>query len=200
MIEVLNQNAGAVTAGATVALLLVTAFYAWTTHRLFREAETTRLLSGEPRVVAYLRINETHTNIAQLHIANLSGAAAIEVSATLERITEWPEPFRLQDSSILRDLSVMRPHELVRFDLGSGDDLLRDGKTAVFNVTIAYQGLDRRAYQFGQELKVESVHGFSGFKIYSLDDVARHLHEMAKALKMLAGASRPDVDSHTSQR
>jgi len=38
MIHSLNQNAGAVTALATLALLLVTGWYAWTTRALLREA------------------------------------------------------------------------------------------------------------------------------------------------------------------
>jgi hypothetical protein len=120
LIEALNQNAGAVTGLATVALLLVTAFYAWTTYLLLSETKQSRLSANQPRVVGYLRVNRVHSNIVQLHIANFSGAGATEVSALIEKTTEWPERFDLQDSKILRDLSFMRPHEVLTFDLGIG--------------------------------------------------------------------------------
>ena len=60
MLDVLNANAGAIAAVATAALLLVTAFYAWVTYRLFGESRQTRLMSSTPRIVAYLRVNEVH--------------------------------------------------------------------------------------------------------------------------------------------
>jgi hypothetical protein len=53
MIEYLNHNAGAVTALATIALLLVTGWYAWTTRALLMEAQQSRLIANEPRIVAY---------------------------------------------------------------------------------------------------------------------------------------------------
>lgn len=126
----------AVTGLATVALLLVTAFYAWVTYRLLGETLQSRLSANQPRVVAYFRVNEVHPNIVQLHIANLSGAAATEVSASIEKTTEWPEQFDLQDSKILRDLSFMRPHEVLKLDLGIGPDLFRNKVPAEFRMVI----------------------------------------------------------------
>ena len=66
VIECLNHNAGAVTALATIALLLVTGWYAWTTRALLMEAQQSRFIANEPRIVAYLRTHEVHTNIVQL--------------------------------------------------------------------------------------------------------------------------------------
>jgi hypothetical protein len=120
MMDFLNTNSGAVTGLATLALLLVTGWYAWTTRALLREAEQSRLMAGEPRVVAYLRAHEVHSNIVQLCIANLSGAAAVGVSASIDKVTEWPARIDFGDSKILRDLSFLRAHEVLKFDLGMG--------------------------------------------------------------------------------
>lgn len=199
MIEVLNQNSGAVTGAATVALLLVTAFYAWTTHRLFKEAKVSRLLAGQPRVVAYFRVNEVHPNIAQMCIANLSSAAAVNVSARMEKVTEWPKEFYLENSKILRDLSYLRPHEVLQFDVGIGPDLFRSDEAAVFHVSINYSALDGRAYSFDDKLRVESVEGHSHFRIYGMDDVARRLKDIANTLSGFTGSKRLKVDTFTSR-
>lgn len=198
MIEFLNQNTGAITGLATFALLGVTAFYAWTTHRLFKEAERTRLSGGEPHVVAYLRTNETHFNIFQMHVCNLSGAAAVGVTASLDRVTDWPEKFYLFDSKILRDLFYLRPHEVLKFDLGVGPDLFKGDAAARFRIVIDYQSLDGRAFKFDEELRVESIAGFSNFHIYSLDDVARRLEDISKSLKSIIGSRRLKVDAYNS--
>lgn len=193
MIEFLNTNAGAVTALATVALLCVTGWYAFTTWALLNEAKQSRLLASEPRVVAYLRAHEVHSNIVQLCIANLSGAPAVGVSATIEKTTAWPTRFDLEDSKILRDLSFLRPQEVVKLDLGFGPDLFNGDETAVFQITIRFSSADGRPFTFEDELKVESVIGPS-WRIYSMDDVARRLQEISDTLKSFTGFKRLQVE------
>jgi hypothetical protein len=195
MIQFLNANAGAVTALATVALLIVTGWYAWTTRALLREAEKTRLMAGEPRVVAYLRIHEVHSNMVQLCVANLSGAAAAGVTASIERVTEWPLDFDLENSTLLRDLKFLRPNEVLRFDLGLGPDLFRDDDPAVFKAHIAFESLDGRVFAFDDTLKIESVTGHGNWRVYGIDDVARRLKEIADTLKSVAGIQRLRVDT-----
>lgn len=196
MIEMLNQNSGAVAGLATVALLLVTAFYAWTTYQLLRETKQSRLSANQPRVVAYLRINEVHPNIAQLHVANLSGAAATAVSASIEKATEWPDTFDLQDSKILRDLSFMRPREVLKFDLGIGPDLFRDNLPAEFRITIMFSSIDGRTFSFEDVLRVESVLGHSHWRIYTIDDVARRLKDIVDTLNGFTGFRRLRVETY----
>jgi hypothetical protein len=198
MIHYLNTNAGAVTTLATIALLLITGWYAWTTRALLREAQQTRLMAGEPRVVAYLRAHEVHSNIVQLCIANLSCAAAVGVSASIDKVTEWPARFDFGDSKILRDLSFLRAHEVVKFDLGMGPDLFRDNQPAVFQAVVKFQSLDGRAFCFENTLKVESVAGFASWRIYGVDDVARRLEEIAKTLEGFTGFRRVKVDIYTT--
>lgn len=196
MLALLNNNAGAVTALVTLALLLVTGFYAWTTFDLLREARQSRLLASEPRVVAYLRVNEVHSNIVQLHVANLSGAAAMGVTASISKLTDWPNPFDLDNSKILRDLKFLRPHEVLKFDLGVGPELFQDGAPSEFQITIAFQSLDGRAFTFDDRLRVESVEGHSHYRIYSIDDVARRLKDLTDALRSIIGSRRLRVETY----
>lgn len=196
MLEYLNQNAGGVTAIFTLALLLVTGFYAWTTFDLLREARQSRLLASEPRVVAYLRVNEVHSNIVQLHVANLSGAAAMGVTASIGKLTNWPNPFDLEDSKILRDLKFLRPHEVLKFDLGLGPDLFENDVPAEFQVAIAFQSLDGRSFSFDDQLRVESVEGHAHYQIYSIDDVARRLKDISDALRGVIGSRRLRVETY----
>jgi hypothetical protein len=196
MIDYLNHNAGAVTALTTIALLLVTGWYAWTTRALLRETRQSRLMAGEPRVVAYLRVHEVHTNLVQLCVANLSRAAAVGVTASLKKVTEWPEPFDLQDSRVLRDLKFMRPNEVLRFDLGAGPELFRGEETAVFEAHIDFQSLDGRKFSFDDTLTVESVTGHGNWRIYGIDDVARHLDKISQTLKGFTGFQRLRVETY----
>lgn len=199
MIEYLNHNAGAVTGLATVALLLVTGWYAWTTRALLREAQQSRLMASEPRIVAYLRAHKVHQNIVQLCIANLSGAAAVGVSASVEKVTEWPARFDFGDSKILRDISFLRPHEVLKFDLGMGPDLFRNEEPAVFQAAVKFESLDGRSFSFEDTLRVESVAGFASWRIYGLDDVARRLEEIAKTLHHgFTGFNRLKVETYTA--
>ena len=199
MINFLNSNSVAIVGIGTIALLLVTVFYAWTTYRLFHEAKTTRIMAGKPRIVAYLRTNEVHSNIVQLCIANLSSVAAIEVSASIEKVTDWPDSFDLENSRILRDLSYMRPHEVLKFDLAVGPDLFRGDEIAIFRSKISYSDLNGQAFKFDETLKAESVAGFSSWQIYSIDDVARRLKEISDTLKSYRGFKRLQIDTYTSQ-
>jgi hypothetical protein len=199
MIEFLNQNSGAVTGLATVALLCVTGWYAFTTRALLKEAQQSRLLASEPRVVAYLRTHKVHSNIVQLCIANLSRAAAVGVSASIEKLTEWPVDFDLQESKILRDLSFMSAHEVLKFDLGAGPELFRGSETAVFRVQMSFKSLDGRAFSFAETLNVESVTGHGTWRIYGIDDVARRLEEIGKTLKGFAGFQRLKVETYDSR-
>jgi hypothetical protein len=198
MFDYLNHNAGAMSALATLALLLVTGWYAWTTRAMLKEAKQSRLLANQPRVVAYLRAHEVHGNIVQLCIANLSGAAAISVSASVEKVTEWPERFDLQDSKILRDLSFMRGHEVLRFDLGFGPDLFRNEVPAIFKAAISYTSLDGRRFTHEFTLAVESVTGHAHWQIYGVDDVARRLKDIADTLSGFAGFKRLKVETYTA--
>lgn len=198
MIEYLNQNAGAVTALSTIALLLVTGWYAWTTRALLREAQKSRLMASEPRVVAYLRAHEVHSSIIQLCIANLSGAAAVGVSASIDKVTDWPARFDLGDAKILRDLAFLRPHEVVKLDLGAGSELLHNNEPAVFKAAIKFESLDGREFFFENTLKVESVAGLVNWRIYGIDDVARRLDEIARTLASFTGLRRLKVDTYNA--
>jgi hypothetical protein len=198
MVDYLNHNGGAVTAIATIALLLVTGWYAWTTRALLQEAQQSRLMASEPRVVAYLRTHEVHSNIVQLCIANLSGAAAVGVSASIEKVTAWPDQFDFGDSKILRDLTFLRAHEVLKFDLGIGPDLFQEEKPAVFQAAIRFESLDDRHFSFENTLTVESVAGFGSWRIYGTDDIARRLEDIAKTLTSFTGSSRLKVDSYSA--
>ncbi|MBB5044994.1 hypothetical protein [Shinella fusca] len=198
VMQFLNTNTGAITGLATVALLLVTGWYAWTTRALLKEAQQTRLMASEPRVVAYLRVHEIHGNIVQLCIANLSAAAATGVSASVDKVTDWPTKFDFGDIKILRDLSFLRPHEVLRFDLGYGPNLFHDGQPAVFKAAIKYESLDGRPFTFEDTLQVESVAGFGNWRVYGIDDVARRLEEISKTLSAFSGGRRLNVDSFSA--
>jgi hypothetical protein len=193
LFEFLNANSAAVTALATVALLIVTGWYAFITHSMLGEAKGSRLHASEPRVVAYLRAHDVHSNLVQLCIANLSGASAVGVTASLTKVTEWPTNFDLQDSPLLRDISFVRPQEVLKFDLGFGPDLFRDEQPAVFTISLKFSGLDGREFRFENPLKVESVLGPS-WKVYGLDDIARRLKEISDTLQSFTGSRRLKVE------
>ena len=198
MLELINQNAGAIAAVAASALLVVTAFYAWATFRLLAESKQSRVLATTPKIVGYLRAHEVHSNIVQLCIPNLSTAAACGVTASITTTTSWPDPFDLDSSKILRDLSYMSPQEVLKFDVGIGPDLFKDNVPAIFNFTIHFDSLDGRSFSFTGDLRVESVAGHGTWQIYGIDDVVKRLKDISETLKSFTGFKRLRVDTFTS--
>lgn len=146
-------------------------------------------------MVAYLRAHDVHSNLVQLCIANLSGASAVGVTAALTKVTDWPATFDLQDSPLLRDISFVRPQEVLKFDLGFGPDLFREQQPAEFNISIRFCGLDGREFHFENPLKVESVIGPT-WKVYGLDDIARRLKEISDTLQSFTGMRRLKVETY----
>lgn len=197
MVDFLNHQASAIAAISTSALLIVTAFYAWVTYRLLHETKLTRLYDTTPRVVAYLRIHEVHSNLVQLCIGNLSRSPACKVSAKVVKVTEWPVPFDLDESTILRDINYLSPGEILRFDMG-GPDLFRDKKPAIFDCSIVYSDFFDRSFEFQKLLKVESVTGFGAWQVYGLDDIARRLKDISKTLDSFGGLKKIKVDVFSS--
>lgn len=195
MLALIDANKDFITSLSTLFLLFVTAWYAWTTRALLKEAEQSRMMASEPRVVAYLRAHEVHSNIVQLCIANLADAGAVGVSAAIKKLTEWPKELDFGDAKILRDIGFLRPHEVLKFDLGMGPDLFKDGSPASFEVTIRSKGLDGRAYTFETNLSIESVAGFSSWRVYGVDDIARRLDDISKTLASFSGIKRLKVDT-----
>lgn len=198
MLQFLNDNSGAITGLTAILLMFITGYYTWTTHLLFAEARATRLSASEPRVVAYLRVHEVHSNIAQLCIANLSGAAATNVTARIDKITEWPDRFDLQDSKILRDLSYLRPNEVIKLDLAVGPDLFRGDDVAEFAIEISYAALDGRRFNFSETLRGESVAGHGTWRVHTIDDIARRMGEISKTLAGFSRNTRLKVETFTS--
>ena len=198
MIEFFNVNAGAVSALATLALLFVTGWYAVTTRSLLSEAKSARLSASEPRVVGYLRVHEVHSNIVQLCVANISTAAAADVTASINKTTTWPDRFDLEGSKVLRDLKFVGSEEVLKFDLGFGPDLFKEEKGAEFEVLIHFESLDGRKFTFKDSLKIESVVGPS-WKIYGVDDVARRLEDISNTLKGFNGFRRLKVETYNAK-
>jgi hypothetical protein len=116
----------------------------------------------------------------------------------VEKVTEWPDRIDFGDSRILRDLTFLRPHEVLNFDLGMGPDLFRNEQPAVFQAAIKFESLDGRHFSFESTLKVESVAGFASWRIYGIDDVARRLEEIAKTLAGFTGFDRLKVDTYNA--
>jgi len=182
----LNQNSGAIVALSTAVLLVITSFYALTTYFLLREAKRSREWSSHPKVVAYLRLHSVHPIMVQLHIANLAGAAAIEVSVSIEKLTDWPPELAFEKSNFLKELEYLHPNEIVKSDIGRGPEMFKDGEAAKLRCRIIYKSLNNKQFEFVSELSVATLKNLGNSKIYGIDDVARQLKEIADVMKRVA--------------
>lgn len=195
----LNYFASLIAALSSLALLFVTAVYAWITNRLLAEARQTRLINTTPRVVAYLRLHEVHSIMVQLWVTNLASAAAESVSITIERVTIWPERFDLEGANRLDSIAFLGPNETIKFDVGLGPDLLRNGIPAAFRTVASYASLDGRNFKTEASLDVESVLGANNSKSYGIDDVARQLEDISKSLKSFTRFNNLKVEISDAQ-
>ena len=198
MLHFLELNSASIVAVATAAILVVTLAYAIATFLQFMEARRSRLVATTPNVVAYFRVHDVHSNMVQLHVANLTGAAARQVTVSISKLTEWPEKFDLDESNLLRDISFLRPNEILKFDVGIGPELFRDNSPARFEVQVDFESLDGRPFDYRSELRIESVLGGGNYQIYGIDDIARKLEKISKSIDGWTGFKRLRVDAYTS--
>lgn len=91
-----NGTAGATGAMVmlTLALVLVTLYYAWQTRQTVREMREARHAQVRPHLVPFFRYNEPGVGIGAIYIVNLGQGSALDIDATMSLepngiVTRW---------------------------------------------------------------------------------------------------------------
>jgi hypothetical protein len=78
----------------TLALVLVTLYYAWQTRQTVREMREARHAQVRPHLVPFFRYNEPGVGIGAIYIVNLGQGSALDIDATMSLepdgiVTRW---------------------------------------------------------------------------------------------------------------
>lgn len=149
-LESIQQYNGAITAIATVVLMLTTVAYAIFTAILVRENRLMRATATAPNVVAYLAIDKRYFNFINLVVANVGNGPAYDVRISYDGDRDDIKSHGVRkifsDEKIL--MNVLPQGEELRTTFGSAFDLLKnDAKLKDFIISVYFKDLNSKSHR-----------------------------------------------------
>ena len=143
VIDLLNANAGLVTAVATATIAVSAVFTVWLTRNLTKENRLLREAGTEPKVVAYLKLDPYRVNVVNFVLANVGQGPAKDVEFTFQADEGDFENHDVQiGNSSDRTLTTMLPQgERIETFFGAGLLLMTEPKLQPFTVSVRFQDL-----------------------------------------------------------
>lgn len=194
----------AATALATIALLSVTAAYAWATFRLVQAARDQLWEASRPRMLVAARTNQGGQFLL-LHIENVGTSPAYNLRIGIDRAVhrDFGRMEDIRDAPLFRNgLRALPPKTPSRFGLGSSFDYLaedtdRSKHPLSFSVTATYEH-NGRIITDTFPIDVEDQFAWSSIERDSLDEFARKFpDEFKRAVRDVVTSirSKPGDDS-----
>jgi hypothetical protein len=181
MLEWLNTNQGAVTAGATGVIALASIVTAWITATLAKENRLLRKAGTEPEVVAYLMTNPRIPTVINLVFANIGQGPALNLEFKLrgDEADFTAHKIQLRNNPDRRPFGVFPQAERMPIFFGTGPDLLKEPPLKPFVVELTYADTRGRRRTTRFDLDIAQFKG-----ILTIGRPADH--EIAEALKQIA--------------
>ncbi len=189
----LDAHSGAVTAFATIGLLLVTVGYVVLTWRLVSESRIVRIAGTEPELIAYLLPSKQYVNIINFVIANAGGAPAKNVNFRIIAGPEVAGRTQLPTGADRAPFGFLPQGERIVTFFGMAPDLLSPIMLPPIDVQISYENLKgaRRTRTYCLD-----VRPFLGLQSMGRPPE----YESAEALKKIAEMLRQLPKSHRGLR
>ena len=109
VIDGLNNNAGAIQAIATVALVGITAYYAWVTKKMLDDNRQMRIDTQKPVIAVYAAVYDNPFRCVGLVLQNTGVGAAWDVEFTLDRSVKIGHNRTLESVRFLDGLDHIPP-------------------------------------------------------------------------------------------
>jgi len=187
ILDWLNHYSAAVTAIATVVLMLTTAYYAYVTRGLLKENQLLRKAGNEPRMVAFITPHKEITPIMDLVIQNVGTGPAYDVLLKLDGNLEdyKARGARLPNSMGQHSLNVFPQGHYMTLFFGMGNTLLADPKLAELTITFSYRNGQGEVITSRSTISVHALSSLSPESNSRLRDVVARLEDIQKAIKDL---------------
>lgn len=188
MVDFLNTNSAAITAIATVILVLITFYYAIITRGLLDENRKLRQAGVEPHVVAFIHPHHDIGGIVDLTIQNVGLGPAFDLSASI-----------VGETTVLEDRGVRlgvlngngsfptfpQGHKLTLF-FAVGHQLLQSPLPQNILIVLNYRDAIGRAKQTHSKLSFEIFDGMTPEQNSLRRDTNNHLKSISNVLEKVA--------------
>ncbi len=190
MLEILNENAGAITAIATVVLALLTTAL-WVENRALRKA------GSNPYITAYLRPHPDGTGGVQFVLANVGKGPAFDVKFSI--LADWDDfemhKVLFQDDEDRAPISAVPESVEFHFLFGISFELARNRDDEIcflkpFDVSVAYADALGRKHRSNCTIDLKQFSGLKGVLAKSNDkQIADSLSKIDKHLAAISKQS-----------
>ncbi len=196
----LNTNSSAVTAVATILLVVITAIYVWLTGRLVHENRELRMASNRPDIGVSIGLHEAHINIINLLIENIGNGPAYNVRLIADR------PFKVHGDRDINDVGPFksgiallargqRMEIFLENAIGNYDRL----KQETFAIKATWADATGLTYDRLFEIRFDEYNNVTRIGTPPLYSIASDLEKLQKAATRIAsGQSRLKVISESA--
>lgn len=180
--EWLNQNQGAVVAILTAVLCVFNGVVVWFSYLRVKA-------TNDPAIVAFIRPHPVQIGMAELVVANIGQAAALdlEFSNSLPQEKRYGASFRVPGSvDGVRRVDALLPGDQLCFRILAVNNLVDDPDAKNFGLVVEYGSLGRRSrVRRPFNLSIENWKGYVWGGTDPAVEVSRRLAELNSTLKGL---------------
>ena len=176
----LNSNSGAITAIATVVLVVITGYYVYLTWRLLKASHT-------PEIAIFLHPHEVHIQCLMLCIENVGMGPArglrFQTDFSFKPDGETP----LEEISFLKNgITYLGSGKKIEHFLVSVIGKLDNLKRSPLEITVTYRDLTNHKYEDSFHLDFGELEGLSRIGEPPLSKIAKSLEGIQKDLSKLS--------------
>lgn len=189
IVNCLNENQGAITAIATVAISILAGLSFWQNRTLIKENKLLRKAGTEPKVVAYIKPNVSGSLDIDFILANIGRGPAFNVSFTFHFDEENVQENRIffSNDPNRTAINVLPQDEQIKNYFGHGPSLISDPILKPFIVSVKYSNQAGKIVeeQYTLDISQYSDYNFSRSLKYRATEA---LEEIAKKVKKIANS------------
>ncbi len=201
MADLLNENAGSITAVFTVVVALSTIAYSYFTYGIVREQRLLRQHETQPAISIFVTPSDSWLTVLELVVRNQGRSAALNVRWRVEPSLEELAQFGIEISqaAFLAGLTHLAPGQEIRTFLGSATDLLTDPILPPFTMTAEYEDAHGASLLTPVTIDVRQFEGIRRIGTPALRDVADAADRLAKAISSVVSAGQLKVVTTTER-
>ena len=182
--ELLSSNLGVVTTIATAIIAISAGVTSWLTWSLVKENRILRKIGEEPKIVAYLSLDEHCIHFINFALVNVGRGPAknIDYQFCIEERFYGANRVSRTYNYQRKPVGFLPQDEKISMFFGSGVGLLGDDTLPPFQVTVKWENLRGNKFESEYELDVKQFLGFSSVSVSPEKEIADALKKISKRL------------------
>ena len=182
---------GSVSAAATVVIAASAGITAWLTHSLVKENKLLRKIGQEPKIIAFLKIDERAWGCFDFVLMNIGRGPARNIEYQFDFDERFYANGRVSQGFTFdrKPFGILPQDERVSMFFGSGAGLLGEDGLPAFRAKVKWQNLAGIKYEEEYEIDVRQFLGMTRPSTPADHEVLEALKKISKRLDGFASAS-----------